>query len=105
MFYEDVEPRITKLHEERAKVFELQKLEGELAHKLRLFEAWEYHIAEMRTTVSEEKIKTVEQDMQNIKDKIQENLDNVKKLEEEAENVMKETENVCLLIISRFIIY
>ncbi|KAI4468751.1 structural maintenance of chromosomes protein 3 [Holotrichia oblita] len=89
-----VEPRITKLHEERAKVFELQQLEGELAHRLKLFEAWEFHIAEIRMKGSEDKIKKVEEEVANIRNNIEENVANIKTLDEEAENMMKDSENL-----------
>lgn len=94
LFYEDVEPRITKLHEERAKVFELQALEGQLTHNVKLFEAWQYLIAQKKTASGENDVKEIQDKIQNIKNKIEENLNNVKVLEEEVESSMRETENV-----------
>ncbi|KAK9747108.1 RecF/RecN/SMC N terminal domain [Popillia japonica] len=94
LFYEDVEPRMTKLHEERAKVFELQQLEGELAHSLKLFEAWEFNIAEIRTQNSDNEIKKIQEKIENMRSSIEENLANIKTLDEEAANMMKDSENL-----------
>ncbi|KRT82397.1 hypothetical protein AMK59_3238 [Oryctes borbonicus] len=94
LFYEDIEPTVIKLHEERAKVFELQRLETELAHNMKLSEAWEFCITEVKTKTGEDKIKNVEKDIQGIKDTIQENLNNIKSFEEEAEIILKESANL-----------
>lgn len=90
---------MTKLHEERAKVFELQQLEGELAHSLKLFEAWEFNIAEIRTQNSDNEIKKIQEKIENMRSSIEENLANIKTLDEEAANMMKDSENVYLMMI------
>ncbi|GJQ86777.1 putative Structural maintenance of chromosomes protein [Trypoxylus dichotomus] len=104
LFYEDVEPTITKLHEERAKVFELQKLESELAHNMKLLEAWEFYVVEVKTQNGEATIKAIQKNIQNIKNTIQENLSNIKTLEEEAENILKQSNDLYSVVVDNDIV-
>lgn len=98
---DELAPKLDKLRAERIKYMEFKRVERELEHLLRLYQAWEYFACQGRTKVAQEElekeenqVKQVEADIKTKRSKIQEIEEEIVELENRADKVPG-----CLFII------
>lgn len=94
MLIEEIKPRIDQLREERAQYDEYCQLEREAEHLMRLYEAWQFCVAQRNSSNSKAAMTKGHEKIQDVENKIQQNRDSIKSIEAEIEEAHKKTNTV-----------